>query len=294
MLASQLDAFHQYLVVEKGLSRNTLLAYTADIQRFWAYQQQHVAPQKLTRGHIVNYLAARRRDGIAARTTARELVAIKAWYSFLCDHEEAIVNPAAQIPSPQPWHRLPQVLTQAEVERLLHAPDTSTIIGKRDAALLELLYATGLRASELVELTVDRVDLVGGYLKVRGKGGRERLIPMGEMAVVQLQDYLLSGRPALVKRHQAACLFVNRSARGLTRQGLWKIVKKYALQANITTPMSPHTLRHSFATHLLEGGADLRTLQQMLGHVDIATTQIYTHVAQPQLQQTYATYHPRP
>jgi integrase/recombinase XerD len=293
MLASQLDAFHQYLVVEKGLSRNTLLAYTADIQRFWAYQQ-HVAPQKLTRGHIVNYLAARRRDGIAARTTARELVAIKAWYSFLCDHEEAIVNPAAQIPSPQPWHRLPQVLTQAEVERLLHAPDTSTIIGKRDAALLELLYATGLRASELVELTVDRVDLVGGYLKVRGKGGRERLIPMGEMAVVQLQDYLLSGRPALVKRHQAACLFVNRSARGLTRQGLWKIVKKYALQANITTPMSPHTLRHSFATHLLEGGADLRTLQQMLGHVDIATTQIYTHVAQPQLQQTYATYHPRP
>jgi len=157
-----------------------------------------------------------------------------------------------------------------------------------------LLYATGLRASELVELTLDRVNTVGGLLKVRGKGGRERFVPIGEIALVQLADYMLGGRPALLKQRQTAVLFVNRSAQALTRQGLWKIVKKYARQAGIVTPMSPHTLRHSFATHVLAGGADLRSLQQMLGHVDISTTQIYTHIAQQQLQKTYHTYHPRP
>jgi integrase/recombinase XerD len=296
MLAAPLDAFHQYLVVEKGLTRNTLMAYVADVQRFCDSMQQQgqLQFQTLSRGDIINYLALRRQQGISARTTARELVAIKAFYSFLCEREATDQNPAAQIQSPRQWHRLPHVLTRGEVERLLQAPDTSTAIGKRDAALLELLYATGLRASELVELTVDTINTVAGYLKVRGKGGRERLVPMGEIAAVQLEDYLLTGRPGLVKHRQTAYLFVNRSAQGLTRQGLWKIVKKYALQAGITTPMSPHTLRHSFATHLLEGGADLRSLQHMLGHVDISTTQIYTHVAQQQLQRTYHMYHPRP
>jgi integrase/recombinase XerD len=296
MLDAQLDAFHQYLVVERGLTRNTLMAYMADVQRFCAsIQHQGKAPlPTLHRGDIIDYLAARRRQGISAQTTARELVAIKAFYGFWCERETTVQNPAAQIQSPRPWRRLPQVLTRAEAERLLQAPDTSTVIGKRDAALLELLYATGLRASELVELAVDSVNTVGGYLQVRGKGGKERLVPMGEIAAVQLEDYLSVGRAALVKRSQTPYLFVNRSAQGLTRQSLWKLVKKYALQAGIGKAISPHTLRHSFATHLLEGGADLRALQQMLGHADISTTQIYTHIAQPQLQRTYHKYHPRP
>jgi integrase/recombinase XerD len=296
MFDAQLEAFHQYLVVEKGLTQNTLTAYIADIQRFCGSlpQPDRMALQTLSRGAIIDYLAARRRQGISPRTTARELVAIKAFYGFLCEYQTTTQNPTAQIQSPRQWQRLPQVLTQAEVERLLQTPDTETAIGKRDAALLELLYATGLRASELVELTVDQVNAVHGLLKVRGKGGRERLVPVGEIALVQLADYLLVGRPALLKQRQTAVLFVNRSAQGLTRQGLWKIVKKYARQAGLATPMSPHTLRHSFATHLLAGGADLRSLQQMLGHVDISTTQIYTHIAQQQLQQTYHTYHPRP
>jgi integrase/recombinase XerD len=186
------------------------------------------------------------------------------------------------------------VLTPQEVEQLLQTPDTSTLLGKRDAALLEMLYATGLRASELVGLTVGDVQAMAGYVKVCGKGGKERLVPVGEIAAVQLDDYLLEGRPQLVKARPAVHLFVNRSAQGLTRQGLWKIIKKYMHQAAIHKPFSPHTLRHSFATHLLEGGADLRSLQHMLGHVDISTTQIYTHVVQQRLRALYTTHHPRP
>lgn len=292
----QLEAFQQYLIVEKGLARNTLAAYMADVQRFCnSVQQQGKQPlPTLGREDIITYLAIRRRQGLSARTVARELVAIKAFYRFLCEREETEHNPAAQIQSPRQWQRLPHVLTRAEVERLLQAPDPNTAIGRRDAALLELLYATGLRASELIGLTVESVNTVGGYLKVRGKGGRERLVPIGEVAAVQLEDYLLAGRPTLVQNRQTAYLFVNRAAQGLTRQGLWKIVKKYAQAAAITTPLSPHTLRHSFATHLLAGGADLRSLQHMLGHVDISTTQIYTHVAQQHLHEVYQTYHPRP
>jgi integrase/recombinase XerD len=296
MIEPQLDAFYQYLAVEKGLARNTLIAYLADIQRFCTnLQQRSKQPfQTLSREDIIDYLATRRSHGISTRTTARELVAIKAFYRFLYERDKVASNPAVQIQSPRQWQRLPHVLTRAEVEQLLQTPDTSTPLGKRDAALLELLYATGLRASELVGLILDDVNTVGAYLKVRGKGGKERLIPIGEMAAVQLDDYLLHGRPQLIRARQAATLFVNRSAVGLTRQGLWKIVKRYVRHAGITKPMSPHTLRHSFATHLLEGGADLRSLQHLLGHVDISTTQIYTHIVQQRLRAIYQRHHPRP
>jgi integrase/recombinase XerD len=296
MFEPQLDAFHQYLIVEKGLAQNTCIAYLADLQHFYtSLQQRSQQPfHMLSREDIIDYLATRRRHGLSARTTARELVAIKAFYRFLCERAHVASNPAMQIQAPQQWQRLPQVLTRAEVEQLLQSPDTSTPLGKRDAALLELLYATGLRASELVGLMLDSVNTVGAYLKVRGKGDKERLVPIGEMAAVQLDDYLLHGRPKLLRERQTTTLFVNRSAVGLTRQGLWKIVKRYMRQAGITKPMSPHTLRHSFATHLLEGGADLRSLQQLLGHVDISTTQIYTHIVQQRLQAVYQTYHPRP
>lgn len=296
MIEHYLDAFHQYLVVEKGLARNTLTAYMADVQRFCAtvHLQDIRSCRSLGRQAILDYLAGRRQEGVKASTTARELVAIKAFYRFLYEQHGIEQNPAAQIQSPQLWHRLPQVLSYTEVERLLQAPDTETCLGKRDAALLELLYATGLRASELVSLPAADVDTVGGYVRVRGKGGKERLIPMGEMAACQIDDYILQGRPVLLKGRVAVPLFVNRGARGLTRQGLWKIIKRYVRQVGITKSISPHTLRHSFATHLLEGGADLRSLQHLLGHVDISTTQIYTHVVQQRLQAVYTQHHPRP
>ena len=296
MLESQLDLLQQHLIVEKGLARNTLAAYMSDLQHFCAFAQARGAStfQELTREDIIGYLAERRQQGIAARTIARELVSLKTLYRFLHLHEAGTADPTAQIQAPKSGRYLPNVLTPQEVEQLLQTPDTSTPLGKRDAALLEMLYATGLRASELVGLTVGDVQTMAGYVKVCGKGGKERLVPVGEMAAVQLDDYLLEGRPQLVKARPAIHLFVNRSAQGLTRQGLWTIIKKYMHQAAIHKPFSPHTLRHSFATHLLEGGADLRSLQHMLGHVDISTTQIYTHVVQQRLRALYTTHHPRP
>jgi integrase/recombinase XerD len=292
----QLDAFQHYLLIEKGLARNTIEAYVGDVQRFCHYlNQQGTSPlHQLTRDDVIGYLAARRQQGISARTTARELVAIKAFYAFMSERSTMADNPAAHIQTPRQWQRLPHTLTHAEVERLLQAPDTNTPLGKRDAALLELLYATGMRASELVSLTLNDINTIGGYVKVKGKGDKERLVPVGDMAAVQLDDYLLEGRPKLVKNRQATHVFVNRAAQGLTRQGLWKIVKRYVQEATITTHVSPHTLRHSFATHLLEGGIDLRSLQHMLGHTDISTTQIYTHVVQQHLHKVYRQHHPRP
>ena len=295
-LDSQLDLLQQHLIVEKGLSRNTLAAYMSDLQQFGMFVRARGAAmfQDLNREDIIAYLAERRQQGIAARTLARELVSLKTLYRFLRGQQADTADPTAQIQAPRQGHYLPDILTRHEVEQLLQAPDTSTPLGKRDAALLEMLYATGLRASELIALTVGDVQTTLGYVKVRGKGGKERLVPVGEMATVQLDDYLLAGRPQLLKARSAVHLFVNRSAAGLTRQGLWKIVKKYMHQAAIHKPFSPHTLRHSFATHLLEGGADLRSLQHMLGHVDISTTQIYTHVVQQRLRALYTTHHPRP
>jgi len=295
-LDSQLDLLQQYLIVEKGLARNTLAAYMSDLQHFGMFVRARGALmfQDLSREDIITYLAERRQQGIAARTLARELVSLKTLYRFLHGQQAGTADPTAQIQAPRQGRYLPDVLTLHEVEQLLQAPDTSTPLGKRDAALLEMLYATGLRASELIALTVGDVQTATGYVKVRGKGGKERLVPVGEMAAVQLDDYLLAGRPQLLKARSAVHLFVNRSAAGLTRQGLWKIVKKYLHQAAIHKPFSPHTLRHAFATHLLEGGADLRSLQHMLGHVDISTTQIYTHVVQQRLRALYMAHHPRP
>lgn len=296
MLESQLEQLEQYLIVEKGLARNTIVAYMTDLQQFYAFakEQGFQAFQYFTREDIVAYLAIRRQQGIAARTLARELVSLKTLYRFLRDRTTAVADPTGHIQTPRQDQHLPSVLTAHEVEHLLNAPDVSTPLGKRDAALLEMLYATGLRASELVALTVGDVQSSAGYVKILGKGGKERLVPVGEVAAAQVEDYLREGRPVLVKRCSSPYLFVNRSAQGLTRQGLWKIVKKYMRQAAIDKPLSPHTLRHSFATHLLEGGADLRSLQQMLGHVNISTTQIYTHVVQQRLHAMYAAHHPRP
>jgi len=291
-----LDRLQQYLIVEKGLSRNTLAAYLSDLRRFKDFLQQEALPnfQNLMPDYITGYLAERRRQGVAARTLARELVSIKTLYRFLREEGTLAVDPTEQISTPQQRQVLPGVLSLEEVEQLLEAPDRDTPLGKRDAAMLEVLYATGLRVSELVELSLGDVHAATGCIKVLGKGGKERLVPMGEVAAKRVEDYVLAGRLELAKGRQAAALFINRSARKLTRQALWKIVKKYVHQVAIHKAISPHTLRHSFATHLLAGGADLRSLQQMLGHVDISTTQIYTHVAQQRLQAVYTAHHPRP
>lgn len=291
-----LDRLQQYLIVEKGLSRNTLAAYLSDLQRFKDFLEQEALPtfQNLMPDHITGYLAARRRQGVAARTLARELVSMKTLYRFLREEGTLAVDPTEQISTPQQRQVLPDVLSLDEVEQLLEAPDRDTPLGKRDAAMLEVLYATGLRVSELVELSLGDVHAATGCIKVLGKGGKERLVPMGEVAAKRVEDYVLAGRLELAKGRQAAALFINRSARKLTRQALWKIVKKYVHQVAIHKSISPHTLRHSFATHLLAGGADLRSLQHMLGHVDISTTQIYTHVVQQRLQAVYAAHHPRP
>jgi integrase/recombinase XerD len=290
----QLAAFSQHLVVEKGLAANTVAAYMADLQRFYDHETVADMASPWHREVIVSYLHARRQDGITARSTARELSAIKAFCRFLNERGELHRDPSRDVQTPHLMQRLPSVLTYEEVESLLQAPDTTTAGGKRDAALLEVMYATGLRASELTGLRLADVDLAGGSIKVRGKGGKERFIPLGELAVVQLDDYLVSGRPPLLKRRRSSDLFLNRSGRAMSRQSVWKIVKKYVQWARIDKPISPHTLRHSFATHLLEGGADLRSLQQLLGHADITTTQIYTHIVQQRLQTVYHTYHPRP
>ena len=296
MLDQQLDLLQQHLIVEKGLARNTLIAYMADLQPFCAFAQTRGVTtfQAFTRADILAYLAERRQRGMAARSLARELVSLKTLYRFLYGQRGAAADPTTQMRAPRPGRSLPTVLSIAEVEGLLNAPDTSTPLGKRDAALLEMLYATGVRASELVGLTLGDVQTTTGCITVLGKGGKERLVPMGEIAALQLEDYLTAGRPHLLKARQASHVFVNRSAGGLTRQGVWTIVKKYTHHVASHTSCSPHTLRHAFATHLLEGGADLRSLQEMLGHVDISTTQIYTHVVQERLRVLYATHHPRP
>jgi integrase/recombinase XerD len=268
----------------------------ADLQRFSAITKgqsgQDVAG--IQREDIVAYLAARRQEGVSPRSTARELVAIKTFFRFLHAQQGMSLTPIAQLPSPRHARHLPSVLTHDEVERLLAVPDVTTSLGKRDAALLELLYATGLRVSELIALTLDEIHSPMHTIKVQGKGGKERLVPIGEMAMAQLDDYLLEARPQLAKTRPTSALFINRSARALSRQGVWKILKRYLGLAAIHKPVSPHTLRHSFATHLLEGGADLRALQYLLGHVDITTTQIYTHIVQQRLHAVYTQHHPRP
>ncbi len=290
----QLDAFSQHLVVEKGLASNTVSAYMADLQRFFDHLEKAQVAFPLHREAIVSYLFARRQEGITARSTARELSAIKAFCRFLHERGELHTDASRYVQTPNLARRLPRALTHEEVESLLQAPDTTSAGGKRDAALLEVIYATGLRASELVGLRLADIDMAGGYLKARGKGGKERFIPLGELAVLQLDDYLSDGRPQLLKQGPASDLFLNRSGRAMSRQSVWKIVKKYVQWAGIEKPISPHTLRHAFAIHLLEGGADLRTLQQLLGHADMATTQIYTHIVQERLRTVYNTYHPRP
>lgn len=287
--------FIDYLSVERGLAVNTLESYGRDLRQYSQYLEQDDAGalDSATRATIVEYLLHLQRQGKATATIARRLAALKAFYQFLVRENYLEKDPTVNLESPRLEKRLPKVLTIREVELLLAQPDSTTPAGLRDRAMLELLYATGIRVSELVSLNFADVNLDLAYIRCLGKGSKERIVPLGSMAVKTTSDYLQNGRPRLIRDRNEQALFVNHHGRRLTRQGFWKIVKKYAEDARIDKEITPHTLRHSFATHLLENGADLRSVQEMLGHADISTTQIYTHITKGRLKEVYARTHPR-
>jgi integrase/recombinase XerD len=290
-----LDIFLNYLAVEKGLARNTLDAYGRDLARYVEFLEKCgvTEPDRVTPPVVLRFLAFLKEGGLAPRSRARALVALRTFHRFLLAEEHATVNPTTQVEAPKSLNRLPQTLSPEEVERLLSAPLGGEPLCLRDRAMLEVLYATGLRVSELVQLRVMDLQLEVGYLSAFGKRSKQRIVPLGETALAEVRHYLELGRPFLEKEVGSAALFLNRGGKGLTRQGFWKIIKRYAVAASIRKNITPHTLRHSFATHLLENGADLRSVQTMLGHADISTTQIYTHVTRERLKRIHAQHHPR-
>lgn len=292
----QIDAFIDGLWSERGLSQNTLNAYATDLRGFaiWLAAQDK-ALRTAGRGEIQLYLAYKLAQCAGKRSLARLLSSLRCFFRWLVREGKILEDPTALIESPKTGRALPYSLTEQEVEGLLAAPDTDNARGLRDRAMLELAYASGLRVSELVALRLEQLDLNRGLIRIMGKGSKERLVPMGDEAGHWLRLYLSESRPALLKGHAESppALFVSRRGKGLTRQMCWHFIKRYALTAGINKPISPHTLRHAFATHLLNNGADLRAVQLLLGHSDLSTTQIYTHIAQARLQAFHAEHHPR-
>ncbi len=292
---SNLDLFLSYLVVEKGLARNTLEAYGRDLTRYLTFLEENGIkdPDAIGPSTVLLFLAGLKKAGLSPRSRARVLVSLRMFHKFLLAEGIAAGNPASRVEAPKSLTALPHTLSPKEVEHLLGAPAGDEPLGLRDRAMLELLYATGLRVSELVGLRLGDVQAQIGCVRTIGKGRKERLVQVGENALSELESYLHNGRPALEKGRGSSVVFLNRSGQGLTRQGFWKMIKRRALEAGIRTDITPHTLRHSFATHLLENGADLRAVQAMLGHADISTTQIYTHVTRERLRRLHEQFHPR-
>jgi len=290
-----LDLFLNHLVVERGLARNTLEAYGRDLSRYLDFLREAglESLDQVGAADVLRYLAERKQEGLGPRSRARALVAVRGFHKFLLQEGLLAENPATRIEAPKSFHPLPRTLSPEEVERLLASPDGDDPLAVRDRAMFELLYATGLRVSELVGLKLTDLQLDAGYLSAFGKRSKQRIVPMGEPAVQALRLYLAGGRRVLDRGSAGPMLFLNRLGEGLTRQGFWKIMKRRALEAGISKTITPHTLRHSFATHLLENGADLRAVQTMLGHADISTTQIYTHVSRERLRRIHEQHHPR-
>ena len=288
------EACLEHLAVERGLSRATLEAYGRDLNAYLGFLVgARRDPLRVDHADLTRYLLQARRSGLGPRSVARALSAIRAFHKFLVADEQTDRDPTAHLESPRPILTLPDTLSRPEVESLLAVPPAHTPRGVRDRTMLEVLYAAGLRISELVGLTLADVNLGAGFVRVRGKGSKERLVPLGRVAIAALKDFLESARPALLKGREVKTLFPGRAGRPLTRQAFWTALKRYARQAGIPRRVSPHVLRHAFATHLLEGGADLRSVQLLLGHADIGTTQIYTHVSRAHLKAVYKKYHPR-
>lgn len=294
-LDDAIDAFMQHVKVERGLSPNTVSAYGGDLARLAAFcrARGRAAVEDVTDRDLVDF-ALSLSGHLKAGSQARRLVAVRGMFRFLRAERLIQANPAGELELPRLRRPLPVTLTAEEVDRLLGAPDRRTPRGLRDAAMLETLYATGLRVSELVALRIADLNLDHGYLRTVGKGKKERLVPMGETARARVREYLESARAALAPRAAGGpVLFLTHHGKPMTRQGFWKALRVHAVAAGITKELSPHKLRHSFATHLVERGADLRAVQAMLGHADIGTTEIYTHVSQARLRQVHARFHPR-
>ncbi len=297
MMKDQIDDFIHYLNVERGLSKNTVESYKRDLAQYMAFlidKEAITGWDEVQRAAISKFLYYLKDSGKASSTLARQTASLRSFHQFLLREQIVSTDPSHHIGIPKLERRLPKVLTIQDVESLLDARETRTAYGKRDYAMLEVLYATGIRVTELVSLNLDDVHITMGFLRCLGKGNKERIIPLGELAIKAVEDYISNGRAGLERKgNKEPALFLNHHGKRLSRQGFWKILKKLGLKAGINKPMSPHTLRHSFATHLLENGADLRAVQEMLGHSDISTTQIYTHVTNTRLKDVYKTYHPR-
>lgn len=296
---SYLQNFINYLSVERGLAPNTLESYGRDLNQYITYLKEKKGITsakelpKTTQATVVGYLLNLQAKGRATSTISRSLAAIKSFYHFLAREMVIPKDPTANLEAPKQEKRLPKILSVGDVLKLLEQPDLKTPAGIRDRAMLEVLYATGLRVSELVSLRLIDLNLEEGYIRCLGKGSKERIVPLGSVAVKYLNFYLDHARKFLAAVPGEETLFLNHHGHGLTRQGFWKIIKKYAEKLGIADCITPHTLRHSFATHLLENGADLRSVQEMLGHVDISTTQIYTHLTRDKLKEVYDKAHPR-
>ena len=286
------DRYLEHLIVAKGLAEHSISAYSTDITDFLIFLNNHAGTLEAASDEtVLLYLMHLRARGLASRSLARHLSALRGFFAFAADEAWLPRSPAALIENPKLPRLLPDVLSREEVVRLLGAPDTTTPLGYRDRTMLELLYAAGLRVSELVGLSLADFDAQAGLLRVFGKGSKERITPIHTLAAEFLSTYLSSIRGAFSPKDQH--VFLNRSGRGLTRQAVWKGIKRYALAADVSTRISPHSLRHSFATHLLDGGADLRTVQMLLGHADISATEIYTHVQAGRLLAVHRAHHPR-
>jgi integrase/recombinase XerD len=291
-------SFLNYIKVEKGLAPNTLAAYDRDLRKFEHFAEKRgLRLEALSRDHVVDFLGDLYRQGLDSRTVARHLVSLRNLFRFALAEGALSADPTLNLESPKVRRSLPSYLRMEDVDRLLNQPDPSTPQGLRDRAILEVLYSTGLRVSELVNLKVSDLEMRMGCLRCIGKGDKERLVPVGRKALAAVQAYLGKSRPLLLRGREAGrttpWLFVNRSGNRLSRIGVWRLLTAHGRRAGIRARLSPHKLRHSFATHLLEGGADLRSVQLMLGHADISTTQIYTHVMEERLKQVYKAHHPR-
>ncbi|KPL00473.1 MAG: recombinase XerD [candidate division Zixibacteria bacterium SM23_73_3] len=290
-----LDQFLNHLSIEVGLSSNTIESYRRDLKRYLkSLQEKKIdSVDKITGEHITDLIVLLSRMGLKSNSIARNLTSIRRFHKFLVTEGYSDSNPASALDSPKLWRKLPTVLNVEEMKRLLNQPAEQEALGLRDKAILEFLYAAGVRISELIHLKRKDLLLEVELVRVMGKGQKERIIPIGKVALRSVERYLRETRPQLAKRTSEDFLFLNRRGRPLSRMGLWKILRKYVMKAGIKKKVSPHTIRHSFATHLLEGGADLRAVQEMLGHADISTTQIYTHLDREYLKQEHRHYHPR-
>jgi integrase/recombinase XerD len=292
---AMIDVFTNALWLERGLSQNTLSAYRSDLRSFmhWLFAERGRRLGEAQRSDLLDYLALLARSGRKPRSSARMLSCLRQFYRHLLRQGSISEDPSSRIDPPKLGRPLPKTLTETEVDALLNAPDTDDARGHRDRTMLELLYASGLRVTELVTLRPQAVSLNQGIVRISGKGGKERLVPLGEEATAWLAEYSNGPRAVILGVRSSRFLFPTARSDCMTRQAFWQLIKRYALEAGISKPLSPHTLRHAFATHLLNHGADLRVVQMLLGHSDLSTTQIYTHVARERLKQLHARHHPR-